>query len=216
MDIKIVYSNRRTISLTVNRMGEVILRAPKRISQSSLQKFVQRHQDWILKRHAEAKLKQKKFVEGELFWYLGKQYPLLILEAPKRRLLFENAQFFISRQQLHKARNLFLDWYKNQALEVLPDRVNHYASAMGLSPKKVSIRKAETRWGSCSRAGNINFSSRLVMAPREIIDSVVVHELAHLAHHNHSKSFYQLVEKFYPNYKAAKKWLNKFGRQLNI
>lgn len=96
---------------------------------------------------------------------------------------------------------------KKRAYEYLPKRVAHFVEIMGVSPSKVSINSAKTRFGSCSAKGNINFSCRLMQYPDEAIDYVVVHELSHLKHLNHSKSFWAFVEKFLPDYKERKRLL---------
>lgn len=94
---------------------------------------------------------------------------------------------------------------KAKTKEIVLDRVKHFSSIMGLSPKRVSVNSAKKRFGSCSAEGNINFSFRLCLYPNEVIDYVVVHELAHLKELNHSRRFWAIVEKYIPNYKEIKK-----------
>lgn len=93
---------------------------------------------------------------------------------------------------------------KKRAYEVLPKRVEHFSAIMGVKPEKVSINSAKTRFGSCSAKGRINFSCRLMQYPDNAIDYVVIHELAHLKHLNHSKAFWGFVERFCPDYKERK------------
>ena len=100
-----------------------------------------------------------------------------------------------------------LEALKQRALLVLPQRVEYFSSIMGVSPSSISINRAKTRFGSCSSKGRINFSCRLMQYPDEAIDYVIIHELAHLKHLNHSKSFWQFVERFCPDYKARKRLL---------
>ena len=94
-----------------------------------------------------------------------------------------------------------------RAVSIIPKKVSHFSEIMNVIPAKVSINHAKTRFGSCSSKGNLNFSCRLMMYPEECIDYVVVHELAHLKHLNHSKDFWKFVEKFMPDYKKRKKLL---------
>jgi predicted metal-dependent hydrolase len=96
------------------------------------------------------------------------------------------------------------------------ERAEYYAGQMGVKFKKLTLHNTVSRWGSCSTAGNINFSSRLILAPLEIFDYVVVHELAHLQHHNHSKSFWAMVETYCPHSKQKRKWLRNNGHSLRI
>jgi predicted metal-dependent hydrolase len=92
--------------------------------------------------------------------------------------------------------------------------VDHYASQYGFQYKKIGITSAQTRWGSCSANGSLNFSWRLILAPMEAVDYVVVHELVHTVHHNHSRRFWQKVGKIMPDYKERRKWLRKNGQRL--
>jgi len=98
---------------------------------------------------------------------------------------------------------------RKQAKQLIPQRVEHYAKLYNINYNKIKITSAKKRWGSCSARGNLNFSWRLVLTPPEIIDYVVIHELCHVVHHNHSKRFWALVAQICPNYKACRKWLRK-------
>lgn len=101
-----------------------------------------------------------------------------------------------------------------EACELIPRRVAYYAQLMGLKYNRITIRNQKTRWGSCTTGGNLNFNCLLVMAPPEVMDSVIVHELCHLIHHDHSKAFYDEVYKVFPDYDRCDKWLKDNGRLL--
>ena len=101
-----------------------------------------------------------------------------------------------------------------EALKVIPERVEYFAKVIGVTYGKITIRNQKTRWGSCSSKGNLNFNCLLMLAPSEVLDYVVVHELCHRKQMNHSKAFWAEVEKVCPDYKAAKKWLKEEGSQL--
>lgn len=102
-----------------------------------------------------------------------------------------------------------------RAVEHIPERVAHYASIMGVSYGRITIREQKTRWGSCSDKGNLNFNWKLVLMPEEVLDYVVVHELAHRKEMNHSKEFWKIVEKVFPDYKERRKTLTEMGKQLS-
>ncbi|MGF0034688.1 M48 family metallopeptidase [Bariatricus sp. SGI.154] len=102
-----------------------------------------------------------------------------------------------------------------KALEHIPERVAYYASIMGVSYGRITIREQKTRWGSCSDKGNLNFNWKLVLMPEEVLDYVVVHELAHRKEMNHSKEFWKIVEKVFPDYKERRKTLTEMGKQLS-
>ena len=215
MQYRIIYSKRKSIGLTVNRNAEIVVRASTRHPKYLIENFVEQHLEWIQKALERRQTLKKQFAEGEMFLYLGQEFPLRILEGYRSKLVFENG-FFLSKFQQHKAKKYFEDFYKQKAKEVLLERSKLYGGVMNASFKKLNITGANTRWGSCSSSGSINFSWRLVMTPLEVIDYVVVHELAHVTHKNHSKKFWDLVGRFYPEYKNARKWLNANGHRLSI
>ena len=104
--------------------------------------------------------------------------------------------------------------YRRQAKARLEERAAYFASRMGVSYQRISVRAAKTRWGSCSSKGNLNFNWRLVLAPREVLDYVVVHELAHRKEMNHSPAFWAEVEKILPDYRERRKWLKTYGQTV--
>ena len=130
----------------------------------------------------------------------------LIAAPPPPRILIAAAQ--------KRGRQVFTNWYKERALEIITERVNHFSAQYGFQPKQVKISSAKTRWGSCSANGTLNFTWRLIMSPLSVIDYVVVHELAHLRVRNHSRKFWQVVESIDPDYKTKRKWLREYGETL--
>ena len=101
-----------------------------------------------------------------------------------------------------------------EALKVIPERVEYFAKVIGVTYGRITIRNQKTRWGSCSSKGNLNFNCLLMLAPPEVLDYVVVHELCHRKQMNHSKAFWLEVEKVLPNYKEVRKWLKEEGSQM--
>ena len=107
-----------------------------------------------------------------------------------------------------------IDELKAKAAEVISARVAYFAGVVGVEYGRITIRCQKTRWGSCSSKGNLNFNCLLMLAPPEVLDSVVVHELCHLKEMNHSKAFYDEVLRAYPNYKQDHQWLKEHGSEL--
>jgi predicted metal-dependent hydrolase len=217
---KITRSARKTMSLEVTRDGKVIVRAPNSVSAKAIEKFVEKHSQWIIRKKAlvAEKLKRhvaKTFADGESYYFLGQTYKLIITEDPDLIFEFDKA-FYLSRSHIPKARSLFTRWYANQAKTIIADRVKHYSSITGIRRNWLTITNAQTRWGSCSHKGNLCFSWRLIMAPLEIIDYVVVHELVHVQIKDHSKVFWKKVESIVPDYRARLKWLKENGAMLNL
>lgn len=216
---KLVRARRRTIALIVERDGSLTVRAPKRAALHDIEQFIHEKAGWILRTRERLKslpeTPKKKYIDGEIFLFLGNEYPLKLV-TPQRPALKFNQQFSLGRTSQNRAETLFTRWYKEQAFQLISERVNYYARLHGFEPKQIKISSAKTRWGSCTSTGNLNFTWRLVMAPLEIIDYVVIHELVHLRVHNHSLKFWKQVELIDPDYKVKRKWLRINGELLNL
>ena len=168
MELKIIYSNRKTLCLKVEQDGSVTVRSPRGISRQEIDSFAKRHASWIEKRKAEA-LRRRQ-----------------------------------AQQELDSAALMRL---KNEAKAYIPARVEYYAGIMGVRPTGIRITAAKTRFGSCSERDSLCFSLYLMCYSKEAVDAVIVHELAHIRHKNHSREFYDEVEKVLPDYKERKKLL---------
>jgi predicted metal-dependent hydrolase len=218
-EYQLIYGKRRTVSLAIKGDGRLVVRAPKKLGKKEIDAILRQKQEWI-KKHLtkmDAKKAEKhEFGENEHFWYLGKKYPLRISDGYRSKLMFEDSAFYLSRFKVSQGKKLFITWYAQRAAEIIFQKAKHYADLMDVKYRRISVTSAQSRWGSCSSGQTINFTWRLVLAPPEIIDSVVVHELAHLIHHNHSKTFWSKVREFYPNYDQSKKWLKQNGHLLQI
>jgi len=216
----IIKSKRKTISLQVLENGKLIVKAPLNVEQSKIIDVVLRYKKWIEKKQNEQNLRDpkfssKEFVNGEGFLYLGKYYKLRIVENQDIPLKFENG-FFLSKNFISKAKELFVEWYKTEALRKISERVEWYARKGGFEYSKIKITNAEKRWASCSHNGNLNFSWRLIMAPLSVIDYVVIHEISHLTEKSHGKAFWNKVKILMPDYEKQKDWLKKYGYLLRI
>lgn len=217
---KIIRSKRRTIALEIGQDASLLVRAPYRTPLAFIEKIVIEKHFWIKGRQAFVRekgnaLTPKKFVNGEEFLYLGKLHKLELVDELNNTMAFNNS-FQISQGNLSAAKELLTAWYKEEACRKISERVSFYSSLSGLSCTKIRISEAQKRWGSCSSKGNLNFSWRLIMAPLSVIDYVVVHELAHLEHKNHAKSFWDKVKAIMPEYSQYRKWLKENGYLLNI
>jgi predicted metal-dependent hydrolase len=214
---KLVRAKRRTIALIVERDGSLTVRAPRRAALSDIEQFIQQKSSWI--ERSREKLKaigspvKKQYTEGENFLFLGSPYELRLVDSQHPALKFDNGFTLASAAQAH-GEKIFADWYKKQAAQIFPEWVLYHARLHGFSPKQIKINSAKTRWGSCGSNGNINFTWRLVMAPLDVIDYVVVHELAHLRVRNHSPQFWKLVAAIDVNYKKKRQWLRENGEML--
>ncbi len=215
---KLVRSSRKTIALIIQPDGTLVVRAPLRMSDARIRVFVESHADWVVKTKAKIKAAapppEKQYSENETFPYLGKNYPLKIVPRQRRALDFDGKMFKLAKSALPRAQEAFIRWYKEQAALVLLIRVSNLAQEKHFKYRGIRISSARTRWGSCSSTGTLSFTYRLIMAPLEVVDYVVAHELVHTQIRNHSKTFWQKVGQVMPDYKTRQTWLKKNGRYL--
>lgn len=216
---KVVRTKRKTISIVVNSQGELLVRAPLHASDGFIEGLILKKEQWIrekqeIMKQRESRYELKTFAEGECFMYLGENHLLRYCDSEQditvfNRMLLVPGRFRGSEQKI-------IEWYKKQAAAVISERVNHFAALTNLQYRAVKITSAAKRWGSCSSAGTLNFSWRLVMCPLPVIDYVVVHELCHRVHHNHSFEFWRTVKGFMPDYEERKHWLKENQRLMEI
>lgn len=209
---KIIRSNRKTLSLTVDNQGQLIVRAPHQLSINHIKKFVKQKSNWILKKQnyitdiIKAQHENAEYKDGKIIFYLGRKYHLR-LNGKIKQLKFEEKYIEFPYKYLDNAEAYMVKWYKIKAKEIISLRIEKYALSLNLKYNKIGITSAKKRWGSCNTNGNINFSYRLIMAPIDVIDYVIIHELMHLIEPNHSENFWKQVESIMPDYKIRKKWL---------
>ena len=215
---RLIRSRRKTIALIVERDGSVTVRAPLRMSEARILDFVESHRDWIDRNQARVlsagPMPSKSYMQGELFLFLGKTFPLNILPRQRPALTFDGENFKMSESALPKAEAAFIHWYKAQAAAFILERASALALKHGFHYQKIRISSARTRWGSCSSRGTISFTYRLIMAPPEVVDYVIMHELVHIQIHNHSRKFWGRLEELIPGYKNQLSWLKQNGKYL--
>jgi len=217
---KIIRSKRKTIGLHITDDARLIVRAPLNLPDYAIIKTVLKYENWIKKKKItiearEQKFVPKNFVNGENFLYLGDDYQLEIVDNQPESLRFNN-KFYLSRNALPVAREIFIAWYKHMAHLVISERTKLFAEINDLQYNKINITSAQKRWGSCSNNGNLNFTWRLVMAPVPVIDYVVIHELSHLKEKNHQEAFWNRVRTFMPDYKIYNDWLKEKSQFLRF
>ncbi len=216
IEYNLIRSRRKTLALMITKEGELEARAPLKLSLDVIEAFIQRKQNWIEQKIElinQRKVKPKEYMAGESFLYLGQSYELEISDAFSLPVVLTDKLYLATRHQ-HRAKKVLLDWFRREAQRVLSERVGYFTTITGCSPQTIKMSNAVQRWGSCSARGNVNFSWRLVMAPLDIIDYVIVHELVHMKQHDHSHKFWVLVEQIMPDYQERRKWLKVHGATL--
>jgi predicted metal-dependent hydrolase len=217
---QLVHSKRKTIALIIQSDGSLTVRAPLRMPTVLIQEFVRRHTQWVHKKQEQArcspKVHKKVYQEGEVFLFMGNEYPLILVAHQRPALTFNGSRFQLANDHIFNARETFIHWYKTQAIKVIAEGVKKQAKINKFTYQKIRISSARTRWGSCSTNGTLSFTWRLVMAPPEVIEYVVLHELVHTQVRNHSQKFWQRVWSLMPGYKHSVSWLKENGRLLTL
>jgi hypothetical protein len=209
-------SPRRSVSAHIRRDGVIEVRAPLLYRESNMLVFLNQHKRWIFNhfdRLQNADNQQKKYISGEIHYYLGKQYTLQVVESGKNSVFIEGNSLIINSQYPENPKYLEVQlnkWYRNQAKivfsELLPPIIEKFRK-YNVAPAKISIHDMRSRWGSCSRKGNISLNLQLIKLNENCIRQVMVHEMCHLIYFNHQAGFYALMEEMMPNWKQWKKEL---------
>lgn len=219
---ELIRMKRKTISLHMDETGHVLVKAPLFISAKKVDTMVAERKDWIEEQQKKIQYEYEnrpKYVDGEEVWYLGSPYVLRVSQNGKRNTICISGNTMLFRgpaTEPEERRSIIETWLRKEAKDIFAERVREYQDIIGVYPQKIYIKDQKTRWGSCSEKGNLNFNFRLVMMPIELIDYVVVHELCHLIHMNHSKEFWELVGEILPDYKARRKRLKEHGREWGM
>lgn len=217
MNYTLIRSNRKTAALYI-RNGIIEVRAPHKMPEYEIEKFLIKNEVWILnnlQKSQDKKTKRDSFVlnYGDLLHYRGKT--CRIVSKDGNYIGYEANQFYMPpNMSSEEIKEAGIKIYRMLAKNYLPKRTMEFASIMNLIPSAIKVNGAKKRWGSCSSKKSINFSWRLMMASDEVIDYVIVHELAHLAEMNHGPRFWAIVKKYMPNYELHRISLSKLHNRL--
>lgn len=199
-DAYVEYKKKKNISLTIDPEGFITIRAPLGISEEELEKIIAPMAPKIEKRLAEIEKNKQIFNEGS---YNDDEYFKLFGE-------------YVSYVESGIAQSELPKYYLDSLKDYLDESLNRYSKLMGVKFKEVKITQTKTTWGTCNTSKKLTFNLRLAMAPKSVIDYVVVHELAHLKHMNHDRSFWNTVGKVLPDYKERQGYLKKFGQFMTL
>ncbi len=213
LDITVKKSNRKTVSIFVERDGTVSALVPETLEMDAIKDVIASKSYQIFKNIAEwQQLNERRvlreYVSGQSFLYLGRNYRLKLVDETLGELVFKQNTFFLGRGEINKGDIYFMDFYKKKLALRLKKLVPFYEKRLGV--------KAQNRWASCTNKGNINFHWKCVMAPIDVLHYIVAHELAHLLHMNHTHAFWNEVDKVLPNYKEQFNWLKYNGSGMNL
>lgn len=223
---EILRSQRSTADIVIERDGSIVVRAPEWADDELVADIVQSKHYWIYKGLAEwrdlnATRVLREYKNGEGFLYLGRAYRLSMVGEQKAPLLLKDGRFSLRRDLVEQGdiavvQRTFRDFYVAKGHAKLAARTSYYAPKVGLSPSSIDVRELGHRWANCSGSGQLAFHWKCMMAPLSVIDYIVVHELCHLHHRDHTNAFWNEVDKVMPDFHERKEWLRHNGAGLDV
>lgn len=220
IDFQLVYKERKTLGIKVYPDGMVLVSAPLDAKMDAIIKKVKAKAEWIFKQKLffmlfEPRTVKKTYESGEGHLYLGRKYRLMISESNKKSIKLKRGYLWIetkNKNNTKKIKEELNDWYKQKAIihfEHLFEQRLKLADELSAKNASLKYKWFNNRWGSCFKDGTICLNLELIKAPKECIDYVIVHEMCHLLHHNHSTLFYRLLDKKLPKWRDSKDKLEK-------
>lgn len=212
---KISRSKRKTILITVTGDARLIVHAPYYTTDEEIDQVIEQKMQWIQEKVTDARRRLAEYPTrlyqgGEEFPFLG-GHLILCYTSYSKKVYSDGKKLFVPVMECSHARKVIIDWYKIQAENYIKGRTEELAGRLGLTYRQLTITGALKRWGSCGSGKTLNFSWRLILAPGFAIDYVIVHELAHLLHMDHSTKFWTYVAGVMPDYRQRMEWLKNHG-----
>ncbi len=217
------------LSLSIHPEKGVVVKAPFWLPDIAIRKFVEAKTDWIqnhLQKIEQKKVKEKEYTHGEKHLYFGKEHDLVVShsETPQRTkvvVVGESLQVSVFSGHSGEARTreikeALLRLYLETGIEYITERVNYYSGLLGVEYSQIDIKKVSSIWGSCSSKNKLCFNRKLIMAPKEIVDYVIIHEVSHMVHRDHSSRFWAQVARLDKNFREHRHWLKQNHSLLSI
>ena len=221
VDIAVKKSKRKTVSIFIERDGSVSALVPSNLSDDEIATILKAKEYQIHRNLAQwlqlnERYVTREYVNCQSFLYLGRNYRLKLVDDKLGELKFSKGYFLLSKDVLSNAEQYFIDFYRNKLKEKIKSLIIRYKEQLGVSPNDIKVMELKNRWASCSAKGNINFHWKCAMAPMDVLQYIIVHELAHLIHLNHTKEFWNEVDKVLPKYEEQMNWLKLNGVGMSL
>jgi len=217
ISFNLVYKKRKTMGIYVDLYGNVEVRVPKDTTEKNVLQFLEDKWDWVLKNSNEMKektgeQKSKNYDHGENFLYLGDAYPIHIfvnieIEQDYVEFTEEVLNIHVKQHEDERIKQALKRFYYQQCKSLVEKRIQINQKNFKTKPRSIRISDNKSNWGSCDAKMQLTFNWKLAMAPLDVIDYVVVHEMCHMVHLNHDRSFWRLVGKILPDYEEMQNWL---------
>lgn len=221
---------RKTISISLNPRGELDVKAPKLVPERAILNFIESKQDWIFKHyvagHHARSQPRRTYVTGDTLPFFGKELKIVLNETgrvDKARIFFVDKEFHImapveqaERERARQLKPQLVAWYMTRSLQYLKKRSQFFADRIEAKVAGVRLKEVTSIWGSCSADQYITYNWKLALAPRVISDYVIAHEVSHLIHKHHQRTFWECVRSFDPEYTKHVRWLKRYGNTLTL
>ena len=218
----------RTSEIIVDDDCKVTVRTPFNKPCAEVQNLIRTKRHWIIRKQKEFieqkekhEINKPSFTQDSTIPYLGKNYPIKIIDSPmKEKLVLKDSQFVFLLQDAmncdfkEKVKSLYDNWIRTKAEKIIKKKVKYFAKILGVRPRQVVIKNLKGRWGSLTQKGIINLNLNLIKAPEDILDYIILHELCHFKIKEHSHHFWLLVKAYVPDYEKKIKWLQINGGVL--
>ena len=213
---------KRTISLQI-KDNKLIIKAPRSVSKKTLDDLIRRKQKWIKRRaifdFEEQKLRNRKFIDNEKFYFRGNQYHLSLILGSEENVKIVDGRLLVTCKDYSSinsknVQSLIEDFYLKESAKILNTRTNEFAKKMKVQPTGITVKNYVSKWGSCTSKNKISYNWRIIMAPDCIVDYLIIHELCHIIEHNHSKNFWHHVGNYCEDFQKKRKWLRENGHML--
>lgn len=218
MITNLIREKRKTLSIMINREGELIIKAPKNMPLSEITQFIQSKEKWINSHQLQIKNRldaNKDIINLEKVLVLGNKFEINYIDNLKE-IKEEGNKIFVPTKFYPKKQQYIAKWLKNKAIPIIENRVLYFSTNYKIKFNSISLINAKTRWGTCSSMKEISFNWRVIMLPPRLIDYIIIHELMHILEANHSANFWKLVETVMPDYKKRKEELKNCSFILNL
>lgn len=215
IDYTVLFSERKTLGITVTPNMEIVVQAPKHTTEPIIQSKVRKKAAWILKQKDfflsfHPKTPKRNYVSGETHLYLGRQYRLQVIDSNKNEVQYKGRHFELLTDDRTKGEQLMKQWYRERSKLKFAEFAEPWIQKfklLGVEPTGIYLQDMPTRWGSCTPKGKIILNPELIKAPKACIEYVIVHELCHLIHRDHTQKFIALQTKMMPDWRRWKQKL---------
>ncbi|MEA4962915.1 M48 family metallopeptidase [Lutispora sp.] len=226
IEFEVEYKKRKTLGIRIAPPGVINIKAPVGVGEDRVLEIVKSKAKWIVQKlseikHLEGQKRNRQYVDGESFLYAGADYLLQIIydEAYRKPVAkLENCSLcvYTGAKGEELIKSALTDWYKDKAKEKICERIEYYQPFFKITPAQIKVKEQKKRWGSCTSKRVLLFNWRIIMAPLNVMDYIIVHEMCHLIHMDHSKNFWSLVKSILPDYEERKLWLKINGTGMSL